>query len=425
VKTDKDQSSKGMAFIFITLLIDVIGFGLIIPITPRLVQSLSHLSVSQAAVPYAELSTLYGLMQFIFAPVLGSLSDRYGRRPVLLASLFCNGVDMAFMALAPALWWLFIGRTISGIAGASFTAASAYIADISPPEKRAQNFGMIGAAFGIGFVVGPMLGGILGNYGLRLPFWAGCALCIGNCLYGYFFVPESLAPENRRPFAWKEANTLGSLKLFSLQRSTMYLGAMLFVSSLAQQFLQNTWILYTQFRLGWTPLQNGIGLGLVGLCIGGVQAGLSRVIVPKFGEANCLIGGLLITTVGFVLYGFAFASWIMYGTIVIWSLGAISGPAGQSIVSNSFGQNRQGAVQGAVMSIQSICMVIGPILGGAIFSFSTSAKLAHPVPGATFFVAAVLSAVAALLSVATIRTRNKAVFPDPEQQVAGDGLQLL
>ncbi len=395
--------NRGMVFIFITLLIDVLGFGLIIPITPRLVQQLSHLSVSESALPFTELSALYGLMQFVFAPVLGSLSDRFGRRPVLLLSLFCGAVDLAFLALAPTLGWLFLGRAISGVAGASFTPATAYIADISPPEKRAQNFGLVGAAFGIGFVIGPALGGFLGGYGLRVPFWAAFALSLANCIYGYFILPESLTKENRRAFNWKEANTIGSMKLFGKYRATVMLAGMLVLSGLAQQFLQNTWILYTQYRFNWGTRENGIGLALVGLCVGAVQAGLSRKVVPRFGEPASLVVGMIISAIGFVFYGLAFASWMMYATILFWCLGGIAGPAGQAIVSKAYGPDQQGAVQGALMSLQSVCMVVGPLIAGWLFSVSTNAKLAHPLPGAVFFAAGGLSAVAALLGYLAVR----------------------
>jgi DHA1 family tetracycline resistance protein-like MFS transporter len=408
VKRPIDPSSRGMLFIFITLLIDVMGFGLIIPITPQLIQQLSHLSVSASAVPYAELQTLYGVMQFIFAPVLGSLSDRYGRRPVLLGALLCGGIDMAFLAVSPSIGWLFVGRTISGIAGASFTAASAYIADISPPEKRAQNFGIIGAAFGIGFVVGPVLGGVLGNIDLRLPFWAGFALSMGNFAYGYFILPESLSAERRRPFDWREANTFGSLRFLWQQRTTAILAVMLLLSGLAQQFLQSTWILYTQYRFSWSTQDNGIALGVIGLCVGGVQAGLSRSIIPRIGEPAALMAGLALTSIGFLGFGLAFASWMLYGTIIVWSLGALAGPAGQSIVSGAFGPDRQGAVQGALMSIQSVCMVFGPGMAGVLFAFTTSSKRSHPLPGAVFFVAAGLTAIAFVLSAVALRGRPPA-----------------
>ena len=401
--SNRAPKEGALGFIFVTLLIDVLGFGLVIPIIPALIQQLNHSSAGIAAPVYGYLLASYGLMQFLFAPVLGNLSDQVGRRPVLLASLGCNGFDYIVMALSPSIGWLFLGRIISGIAGASFTAATAYIADISPPEKRAQNFGVMGAAFGIGFIVGPAVGGLLGSINPRLPFWLAAGLSVANCIYGYFLVPESLALENRRPFRWSGANPIGSMKLLGRYRGTLLLALVSLFLSLAQQSLQSTWVLFTTYRFSWTPWQNGLALGLVGLISGGVQAGLSRIIIPKLGEPTSMVIGLMINCVGYFLFGASVGSAMILGTLVFWCLGGIAGPALQSMVSKAFGADEQGAVQGALTSIQSITGIVGPIAATNLFNFFTSRRAPVQVPGASFFYGGVLVFAAILLALAAIK----------------------
>ena len=296
-----------------------------------------------------------------------------------------------------------MGRIASGIAGASFTAGSAYIADISPPEKRAQNFGLIGAAFGIGFVVGPALGGYLGGFNPRLPFWAAAALSLTNFLYGLIFVPESLAPENRRAFSLANANPIGSLGLLSRYPSTLLLGGVLVLSGLAQQSLQSTWVLATTYKFKWTPTQNGIALALVGLTFGVVQAGLSRVIIPKLGEPKAFLYGMVISCVSYVLLGAAVASWMMYATILVWGLSGIAGPAMQSMLSKSYGPDEQGALQGAMTSVQSLTGIAGPIIATSIFAYFTSRNAPVIVPGAAFFLGAVLTFISVFVGLAAVR----------------------
>ncbi|MBV9469809.1 MAG: MFS transporter, partial [Abitibacteriaceae bacterium] len=257
--------TAGLAFIFVTILIDVLGVGLIIPILPRLVLSMTGGSPSSGAHILGLLMSSFGLMQFLFAPVLGSLSDRYGRRPVLLLSLLFTGVDYITMALAPSIGWLFVSRVLAGITGASFTTATAYIADVSPPEKRAQNFGLVGAAFGVGFIIGPAAGGLLGAVSLRLPFWGAAGLSLLNCLYGLLILPESLDKENRRAFALRSANPVGAFKILSRYDWVLAMTGSIALLGLAQQCLQSVWVLYTTLRFGWTELQNGLSLGLLGL----------------------------------------------------------------------------------------------------------------------------------------------------------------
>jgi DHA1 family tetracycline resistance protein-like MFS transporter len=398
-----NPSRYALLFIFITLLIDVLGFGLVIPIVPKLVQELAHTSLSSTSPIYGGLQSCYGLMQFFFAPILGSLSDKLGRRPVLLSSLFCNGIDYVVMAVAPSVGWLFLGRMVSGVAGASFTTANAYIADISPPEKRAQNFGIMGAAFGIGFILGPALGGFLGSIDSRLPFWASAGLSLANFLYGYFLVPESLSLEHRRRFDWRRANPIGSIGLLGRYRATLLLASVFALSGLAMLTMQSTWVLFTTYRLGWTPRENGISLGLVGLVWGSMQAVLARKIIPKIGEPAAYVIGLSIGCVSFFAFGSVYAAWMMYSTIIFWGLAAIANPAAQSMVSKAYGPNEQGAVQGALTSIQSVTGIVGPMVGTLLFRYFTSPAAQVKIPGAPFYFAASLYLISVAVALIAVR----------------------
>ena len=311
----------GLALILITLVLDVLGVGLIIPILPRLIESFEGGSVAAASNVYGLLAALYSLMQFLCAPALGSLSDRFGRRPVILTSLLGSGLDYLVLAYAPSLRWFFLARLISGITGANFAAAAAYIADISPPEKRAANFGLIGAAFGVGFILGPALGGVLGNVGLRIPFLVAGGLTLLNWIYGWLILPESLAPENRRAFSWARSNPVGSL--LALRRYPMVLGltGTYFLISLAHQSLPASWVLYTGYRYHWTVGQTGLSLAIVGLMAAIVQGGLTRVIVPRLGEQRAALVGMGIGSLSFLGYGLATQGWMIYVILAFGSLG--------------------------------------------------------------------------------------------------------
>ena len=275
------KRTSGLGFIFIVLLIDVLGIGILVPILPEFVAHLTHHSLSASARDYGFLLSLYGAMQFLFSPLMGTLSDRYGRRPILLLSMLFSGLDYVLMALAPSLIWLYIGRTISGITGASLTAASAYIADVSPPEKRSQNFGLIGAAFGIGFIVGPALGGLLAQIDIRAPFWGAAILCFANFLYGWFILPESLLPENRRVFDWREANPIGALKVLGKYPVVWGLTGALTASNLAMNCINSTWVLFTMVRFGWSSRETGLSLGAFGVVALIYQVGVARFLLPK------------------------------------------------------------------------------------------------------------------------------------------------
>jgi DHA1 family tetracycline resistance protein-like MFS transporter len=311
--TDRHVSKRqaSLGFIFVTLFLDVMGIGLIIPVLPKLVESFSG-GEAEASRIFGLMVAVYAAMQFIFAPILGSLSDKYGRRSVILISLTGAGIDYLLLAFSPNLSWLFIGRVIAGITAANITAVTAYIADISTPEKRAQNFGLVGMAFGLGFIAGPVLGGLLGNIGLHLPFFVVAGITLLNALYGFFVLPESLQPENRREFSWARANPVGSLASLGVYPIVLGLAGVTVLSGLAQNALQTIWVLYTSHRFNWDAGDVGISLAVVGLSAAIVQGGLTGRIVAKIGERRAIIYGLALSAVANLLYGLANQGWMMY-----------------------------------------------------------------------------------------------------------------
>src|SRR5579872_1146106 len=368
------KRKPALAFIFITLLIDVTGFGIIIPVFPKLIAELMHGTISEASQYSGWLMFAFAIMQFIFSPIMGNLSDKYGRRPVLLFSLFGFGIDYLFLALAPTIGLLFIGRIIAGITGASMTTANAYIADISPPEKRAQNFGLVGAAFGLGFIIGPAIGGMLGSFGSRVPFFVAAGLTLTNWLYGYFILPESLKPELRRPFDWKRANPIGSLMHLNKYPVIAGLIGAIVLVYIAGHAVQSVWSFYTIEKFGWDPNMIGWSLAAVGLGIGLVQGWLIRIITPKIGSKNSVYLGLALNTIGFILFAFATQGWMMFVFLIPFCLGGICGPALQSIMSNQVPENEQGELQGALTSLMSATMIIGPLLMTNLFAYFTGAS---------------------------------------------------
>ncbi len=377
-----------VGFIFITLLIDVMGWGLIIPVMPDLIAQLKNIPVNEASPYGAWLLSAYALTQFVFAPVIGNLSDKYGRRPVLLFSLLGFGVDYLFLALAPTYGWLFVGRVIAGITGASITTAAAYIADVSTNENRAKNFGLIGAAFGLGFIIGPALGGLLAGFGVRAPFYAAAALCLLNALYGYFVLPESLSKENRRNFHWKRANPVGSLQLLKRYPAIGGLAFCFFLIYLAAQAVQGNWNFFTKYRFNWSEGMIGISLAVVGALVGGVQAGLTRVVNPKLGNERSIYLGLFLYTLGLILFAFATEGWMMFAFLVPYCLGGIAGPALQSTLAGHVPPNEQGELQGALTSLMSVTTIIGPPMMNNLFSFFTGNKAPVYFPGVSFLLAA-------------------------------------
>lgn len=379
-----------LAFIFVTMVLDVLAMGVILPVLPKLVEDFLGGNTARAAEIFGAFGTVWALMQFICSPLLGALSDRFGRRKVILLSNFGLGLDYIVMALAPSVGWLFVGRTISGITGASYTTAGAYIADVTPPEKRAAGYGMMGAAFGLGFILGPAFGGILGGINPRFPFWAAAALTLLNALYGLFVLPESLPPERRRPLDLKRANPLGALKLLRSHHELFGLSTVYFIYYLAHQVLQSVFVLYAGYRYGWDEKTVGITLAFVGVCSVIVQGGLVRPTVARIGERKALLTGLAFGAAGFAIYGFAATGTVFCIGIPIFALIGLFGPAAQGIMSHRVSPTEQGALQGATSSIMGIAGMIGPALFTVVFAaFIKPQRVVH-LPGAPFYLAALL-----------------------------------
>jgi DHA1 family tetracycline resistance protein-like MFS transporter len=406
IPLEHPRRRAALAFIFVTVLIDILSFGIIIPVLPHLIIELVGGSIAKAAVWSSAFGTLFMLMQFVFSPIQGALSDRFGRRTVILISSFGLGIDFIVMALAPVLWLLFLGRAVSGVCAASFSTANAYIADITPHEKRAASFGLLGAAFGIGFIIGPALGGLLGHISIRLPFWAAAFLALVNFCYGWFVLPESLPPERRSArIDWGHANPLGSLLLLRRYPQVFALAAVFFLLALAQFSINSTYVLYTDFRYGWGPQAVGYTLALVGLCTAIVQAGLVRKLMPKLGERRMILAGLCFSVAGYLLFGFAPAAWIFVAAIPVFCLAGLAGPAAQSMVTHLVDPHEQGRLQGALTSLQSLAGIFGPALFANLFALfiSDHAPVKH-LPGVAFVLAAAL--VFAALWVTAYATRH-------------------
>ncbi len=386
-----DKRAPALGFIFVTILIDVIGLGIIIPVVPKLIEQLTGEGLSRASVYSGWLTFAYAAAQFCSAPVMGGLSDKLGRRPVLLAALLGLGLDYIFLSFAPTLAWLFVGRVLAGITGASFTTATAYIADISAPDKRAQNFGLVGVAFGLGFIIGPVVGGLLAHFGPRMPFMVAAGLSLCNFLYGLLVLPESLAPAQRRAFEWRRANPVASLLRLGNYPTVLGLVAALVLLYLAGSATQSVWTFYTMLKFSWTERMVGISLGVVGLFSALVQGGLVRVAIPKLGAARAIIIGLLCYTVGFVLFAFASRGWLMLAFLAPYCLGGIAGPAIQGTISGQVPANEQGELQGALTSLVSATGVVGPLLMTYLFGYFTGPKAPVYFPGAPFLMGAVLA----------------------------------
>ncbi|MCJ8211090.1 TCR/Tet family MFS transporter [Mucilaginibacter sp. RS28] len=407
-ETEKPKREPALGFIFVTLLIDITGFGIVIPVFPKLIAHLTHGTIESAASWGGWLTFAYSVMQFLFAPVLGNLSDKYGRRPVLLGSLIGFAIDYTFLAFAPTVWWLFLGRMIAGITGASFTTASAYIADVSTPEKRAQNFGIIGAAFGIGFIVGPVLGGILGQYGTKIPFLAAAGMALLNALYGFFILPESLSQENRRPFELRRANPVGSLMQLKRYPAISGLIASLILIYIAAHAVQSTWSYFTMSYFKWNEATVGYSLGVVGLLSGLVQGLLIRVTIPKLGQKKSIVLGLLLYSTGLFLFAFANQSWMMFAFLVPYCLGGIAGPALQGLISTQIPPNEQGELQGGLTSLISVTSIVGPPLMTGLFSLFTGKKAPFVFHGAPFFLGGVLMLLSTLLAIRSFKKARQA-----------------
>jgi DHA1 family tetracycline resistance protein-like MFS transporter len=404
-----------MSFIFITLLIDVTGLGIIIPVFPRLIEQLTGGNISQASQWGGILTVIYAVMQFFFAPIIGNLSDKYGRRPVLLTSLVGFGIDYLFMAFAPTIWWLFLSRVIAGVTGASFTTASAYIADISSPESRAKNFGLIGAAFGLGFIIGPSLGGLLAHFGLRVPFFVAAACCLLNALYGYFVLPESLSKEHRRNFEWKRANPVGSLTHLKKYPSVLGLMGSIVLVYIAAHALQSTWTYINIERFNWSEQKLGYSLGVVGAMTFLVQGVLIRYINPKIGNEKSVYIGLSIYSLGMLAFAFANQSWMMFVFMIPYCLGGIAGPALQAILAGHVPRNEQGELQGALTSLMSLTSIIGPLVMTNLFAWFTKPDASIHFSGAPFLLGSILLLGSALIAYSVLKNKKRKVKEETTQ----------
>jgi DHA1 family tetracycline resistance protein-like MFS transporter len=410
------SGQAAFAFIFVTILLDMLAFGIIAPVLPLLIKQFEGGNIGRAVDITGYFGFAWATMQFIFSPMLGAWSDRYGRRPIILISCAGLGFDYILMALAPTLGWLFVGRIISGITTSNISTAFAYVTDVTPPERRAKQFGFISAAFGLGFVIGPAVGGLLGNIHLRLPFWAAAGLSLANAIYGFFILPESLPPERRSKNAWHMANPLGSL---SLLRSHPELGGLAIVTTiyyLAHQVLPSVFVLYADYRYGWTERTIGLSLAAVGVCISLASAGLVGPFVKRFGERKGLLYGLMFGVLAFLGFASATRGWMIFATIPLIGLWGIAGPAMQSLMSQRVDPTSQGKLQGAINSIRALTGMIGPLLFTQVFAVAISPHVRVHIPGAPYFLAALL--MFASFSVAYVVA--KPTSAQPTHQNTGD-----
>lgn len=401
------NKKAAIGFIFITLLIDVIGFSIIIPVLPKLIVQMKNISVNEASRYGGFLISAFAVAQFIFSPIMGSLSDQYGRRPVLLISLLGFSIDYLILAFAPTYAWFFVGRIIAGITGASFTTAAAYIADISNSESRAKNFGMIGAAFGLGFVIGPFLGGILGDINLKLPFYVAAGMCFLNFLYGYFILPESLSIENRRKFDWSRSNPLSSLtNLFSYKKLNL-LVLSFFLLYLGSHAVQSNWQYFTSYKFNWSAKTVGYSLALVGVLVGLVQTIVIRLTNKKLGNERSVYIGFTAYAIGMFLFAIASESWMMFVFLLPYCLGGISGPALQAIMTGEVPANQQGELQGGLTSVMSLTTILGPLLMTNLFSYFTTNTSGLHFPGISFCIGGILMLSSAIITYYSLHIKKQ------------------
>jgi DHA1 family tetracycline resistance protein-like MFS transporter len=381
-------------FIFITIVLDVLALGIIVPVLPPLVVEFLGGDTAAAARVYGIFGTTWALMQFVCSPILGSLSDQFGRRPIILLSITGLGLDYIVMALAPDLRILFIGRVISGITSASFATAAAYIADVTAPEERAKGFGLIGAAFGLGFVLGPVVGGLLGRIGTRLPFWVAAGLCLTNALYGLFVLPESLPPERRAPFSWRRANPLRSLRLLRSHPELFGLASVTFLYYVAHEVLPSTFVLYTTYRYHWDTATVGLTLALVGICTAVVSGGLVGPIVARIGERRAVLTGLTFGAIAFAIYGLAPTGPLFLAGVPVMAIWGLYGPSAQGLMTRRVGISEQGQLQGALMGLRGLSGMVSPTIFTFTFATFIGSRADLHLPGAPFLLAALLLVVA-------------------------------
>jgi len=405
---ESQANRHALTFIFITMLVDTIGLGIIIPVTPKLITELTGQGMSEAARWGGWLFFVFALMQFFCAPAIGNLSDRFGRRPVLIASLAMLGVDYLITALAPTIFWLFVARFLSGIAGAAYPTANAYIADVSPPEKRAANFGLVGATFGIGFVIGPAVGGLLGQHGARLPFYVSAGIAFCNALYGFFVLKESLPSASRRKFELWRANPLGAL--VALRRFPAMLGlfGVIVLMRLAHDANPVIWTYYTILKFNWSPAEVGYSLMIVGAMLAVVFSLLTRIIIPRLGETRSVYLGLACGSVGFMGYAFAAHGWQLYAWMAVWVFIGLSGPSLNAIMSRQVGPAEQGELQGALASLGSLTSVAAPPLLSNLFGYFTSVAAPIYFPGSAFLAASLFLVLSASVFAWTRKQRQLA-----------------
>jgi DHA1 family tetracycline resistance protein-like MFS transporter len=404
-----NRAQARFTFIIITVAMDFIAFGIIAPVLPNLIIQFEGGSIARASAITGYFAFAWATMQFIFSPILGAWSDRFGRRPIILLSCLGLGLDYIFMALAPSLRWLFVGRLISGITTSNVSTAFAYITDVTRPQERAKKYGMLGAAFGLGFVIGPALGGLLGNYNLRAPFWAAAILSLINFMYGFFVLRESLPPERRAKSAWHMANPLGSLTLLRSHPELAGLSVVMVLYYLAHQSLPSVFVLYTEFRYGWNERTVGLSLAAVGVCAAIVSGGLVGPYVKRFGERWSLASGLLFGAIGFAGFALAPRGWSFLAGIPFIALWSVAGPAAQSLMSRYVDHTSQGKLQGAINSLRALTGMAGPLLFTQVFSAAISTNAKVHIPGAPYYLAALL--LLAALFVAFIAARN---IPEPQ-----------
>ena len=402
--SSRPAGHAAVVFIFIAVLVDSIGFGIILPVLPRLIMELTGVSVDRAAAYGGWLAFVYALLQFFCAPVLGNLSDRFGRRPVLLFALFALGVDYLVMGFAPAIGWLFAGRAIAGIAGASFTPAYAYVVDISPPERRAQNFGLMGAAFGIGFILGPAIGGLLGGLGPRAPFFTAGVIALANGTLGLIALPESLPPAARRPFEWRRANPLGTLRQILKYPAVTWLLGALFLWQLGHQVLPSIWAFYTISRFHWTSAEVGYSLAFVGAVMAVAQGVFTRVLIPWLGgERRAAAAGMTAAVIAYLGYALVPQGWMMYVVSLSTFVFALTYPSMNALASQQIPSNAQGELQGAVASLYSLSSILGPPLMTQVFGYFSREGGALHFPGAAFLTAALLTVLCGVLFTRALR----------------------
>lgn len=406
------NSRASLTFIFITVVLDAMGIGIIIPIIPDLIMKLIGAGESEASLYGGWLMLSFAGMQFLFSPLMGVLSDKFGRRPVLLLAILGMGIDYIFHAFAPTIGWLFIGRLFAGITGASFTVANAYVADVSTREEKAKNFGMIGAAFGLGFIIGPAVGGLLGaHFSVEMPFYFAAALSLLNAAYGFFVLPESLAKEKRREIEWKNANPIGALYHLSKHKAVIGLIASLFFVHLAGQSLPATWTFFTKLKFNWSNAEVGYSLTVVGIMVALVQGGLTGIMVKKVGSRNTVFFGFLMWTSGMLMYVFVNSGWQLYAVLIPYCLGGMAGPTLQGLISNEVSDREQGELQGALTSLVSLSSVFGPLVMTFVFHYFTQENAPIYLPGAPYGLAAILMFIGFILASRTLLRKKEEVTP--------------